>query len=316
MSSTESSAEPIISVRNLAMTYAGGKHAGGKHAGGKHAGGKHAVRGVNLDVHRGEVFGLLGPNGAGKTTTVEILEGFRKRTAGTVSVLGIDPWNAPRNWKSKVGIVLQSTGSSDEVTVAEALRLQGTYYGDPRPLAELMELVGLTDQANTRIDRLSGGQQRRLDVARGIIGRPELVFLDEPTTGFDPEARRQFWDLIRQLKHEGSTVLLTTHYLDEAEELADRIAVMVDGQIVALDTPANLGGRNANESVVTWSESDKRCSTTSPNPAKVVVELVARLGDDIADLRITRPSLEDTYLQLVRTHTETSPANQKDSELP
>jgi ABC-2 type transport system ATP-binding protein len=283
-----SSDELIISARDIAMSYPGGKK---------------AVCGVDLEVHRGEVFGLLGPNGAGKTTTVEILEGFRKRSAGNVNVLGMDPWNAPRSWKGKVGIVLQSTGSSDEVTVAEALRLQGAYYGNPRPLKELMELVGLTGQANVRIDRLSGGQQRRLDVARGIIGRPELVFLDEPTTGFDPEARRQFWDLIRSLQADGTTVLLTTHYIDEAEALADRIAVMVDGRIVALDTPANLGGRNADESIVSWTEDGQPHQLAASRPARVVADLVTRLGDDIADLTVTRPSLEDTYLELVRTHT-------------
>jgi ABC-2 type transport system ATP-binding protein len=283
-----SSDELIISARDIAMSYPGGKK---------------AVCGVDLEVHRGEVFGLLGPNGAGKTTTVEILEGFRKRSAGNVNVLGMDPWNAPRSWKGKVGIVLQSTGSSDEVTVAEALRLQGAYYGNPRPLKELMELVGLTGQANVRIDRLSGGQQRRLDVARGIIGRPELVFLDEPTTGFDPEARRQFWDLIRSLQADGTTVLLTTHYIDEAEALADRIAVMVDGRIVALDTPANLGGRNADESIVSWTEDGQPHQLAAARPARVVADLVTRLGDDIADLTVTRPSLEDTYLELVRTHT-------------
>jgi ABC-2 type transport system ATP-binding protein len=292
-----SSTEPIISVRGLSMRYGATK-------GANKAGGKHAVQGIDLDVHRGEVFGLLGPNGAGKTTTVEILEGFRKRTDGTVRVLGMDPWNAKRDWKAKVGIVLQSTGSSDEVTVTEALQLQGAYYGNPRPTAEVIELVGLTDQASVRIDRLSGGQQRRLDVARGIIGRPELVFLDEPTTGFDPEARRQFWDLIRTLQYDGTTVLLTTHYLDEAEELADRIAVMVDGRIVALDTPANLGGRNGDGAKVTWTEEGTRREQISHQPAQVVVDLVQRLGNDVADLTVTRPTLEDTYLQLVRIHTD------------
>jgi ABC-2 type transport system ATP-binding protein len=285
-----SSLDPIA-VSGLSLTYPGDVH---------------AIRSVDLSVRSGEVFALLGPNGAGKTSTVEVLEGFRNRTGGDVSVLGRDPWKAPRQWRARVGMVLQSSGTSDELSVREALELQAAYYGDARAVDDVVDLVGLGDHASVRIDRLSGGMQRRLDVGKGIIGRPELLFLDEPTTGFDPEARRQFWDLIRRLKSEGTTIVLTTHYLDEAEVLADRIAVMVAGRIVALGSPAELRGGQGDSSVVRWRENSVHGETThealSATPAAVVMELVARLGTDIAGLTISRPSLEDVYLQLVRAH--------------
>jgi ABC-2 type transport system ATP-binding protein len=204
-----------------------------------------AVDGVDLAIGTGEVFALLGPNGAGKTTTVEILEGFRHRDGGTVAVLGVDPARADRAWRARIGIVLQLASTGPELTVLEIVQHFATFYPRPRPAEEVLELTGLTAKARSRISRLSGGQVRRLDVALGIVGQPELLFLDEPTTGFDPEARRQFWELIRRLREHGTTILLTTHYLDEAEALADRIAVIAAGRIVATGDPASLGGRGA-----------------------------------------------------------------------
>jgi ABC-2 type transport system ATP-binding protein len=280
-----------IDVRGLSMTYPNGTK---------------AVRSIDLDVRVGEVFALLGPNGAGKTTTVEILEGFRRRTDGSASVLGIDPSSPTRVWRDRVGVVFQSSGTSDEVTVAELLALQASYHASPRPVDETIALVGLEEKRNIRVDRLSGGQQRRLDVARGIIGQPDLLFLDEPTTGFDPEARRQFWDLIRSLRADGTTIVLTTHYMDEAEVLADRIAVIVDGNIVATGTPANLGGRDDARSIVRWTENGVAHEQPSDRPAEVVTTLVGRIGTDIADLTISRPSLESTYLDLVHRHSAES----------
>src|SRR3954471_24097324 len=211
-----------------------------------------AVRGIDLTVTRGEVFPLLGPNGAGKTTTVEILEGHRKRTGGDVRVLGEDPGTAGRAWRARIGVVLQDADDAADLTVTEMVRHVAGFYPDPRPAAEVIDLVGLTEKKSGKIRSLSGGQRRRVDVALGIVGRPELLFLDEPTTGFDPAARRQFWDLIRALAAEGTTILLTTHYLEEAEALADRLAVLVGGQIVAEGTPATLGGRSAAAARVSW----------------------------------------------------------------
>ncbi len=284
--------DPTITVRDLTMIYPNGTV---------------ALRGVNFDVARGEVFALLGPNGAGKTSTIEILEGFRRRSSGTATVLGLDPADASRPWRDRVGIVLQTSGTSDEVNVRELLELQAAYHANPRPLDEVLGLVGLADQATTRIDRLSGGQQRRLDVGRGIIGRPDLLFLDEPTTGFDPEARRQFWELIASLRDEGTTIVLTTHYLEEAEVLADRIGVIVGGQLVATGTPAELGGRDEAPAIVGWTEDDQRCERRSHQPAAVILELTNRLGLDIENLTVTRPTLESAYLELVAHH-ETTPA--------
>ncbi|HLK01577.1 MAG TPA: ABC transporter ATP-binding protein, partial [Streptosporangiaceae bacterium] len=203
-----------------------------------------AVDGIDLEIRRGEVFALLGPNGAGKTTTVEILEGFRRRDGGEVSVLGADPGRADLAWRARIGIVLQLTSGESELTVLELVRMFAAFYPRPRDPAGTVELVGLTEKAGSRVAKLSGGQVRRLDVALGIVGRPELLFLDEPTTGFDPQARRQFWELIRTLRGDGTTIVLTTHYLDEAEALADRIAVIAAGRIVAEGTPQTLGGRD------------------------------------------------------------------------
>ena len=263
-------------------------------------GGIEAVRGLDFEVAAGEVFALLGPNGAGKTTTVEILEGFLARSAGEVRVLGIDPADATRSWRDKVGIVLQSSGTSDEVSVAEMLALQGSYHSNPLAVGDVIEMVGLTDSADMRVDRLSGGQQRRLDVARGIIGRPELLFLDEPTTGFDPEARRSFWDLIAGLRSDGTTIVLTTHYMEEAEMLADRIGVISNGEMVAIGAPSTLGGRDRAEAIVRWTENGQQHEQHSRTPAAVVTELIGRLGLDIDGLTISRPTMESAYLDLVR----------------
>ncbi len=279
--------EPAIAVHDLHMTYPKGTK---------------AVRGLSFDVWRGEVFALLGPNGAGKTSIVEILEGFRRRTSGTVQVLGTDPANATRQWRDRIGIVLQGSNTVDDATVEEILTLQSTYHSTTRPVREVIRLVGLEDKRTTRVDRLSGGQVRRLDVARGIIGRPDLLFLDEPTTGFDPEARRQFWDLIRELQNEGTTIVLTTHYLDEAAVLADRVGVVIAGRLAALDVPNAIGGADRECSVVRWRENNEPHSEESNHPAQVVLSLVERLGIEIKDLTIERPTLEEAYLQLVAKH--------------
>jgi len=272
-----------ISVRGLRKTY--GDH--------------QAVAGVDLDIARGEIFALLGPNGAGKTTTVEILEGYRRRDAGEVSVLGIDPAKADARWKSQIGIVLQSKGGDSELTVAETVRVQASYFADPRPVEEVIGLVGLTEKLKARASSLSGGQQRRLDVALGIVGRPRLLFLDEPTTGFDPEARRQFWELIRQLRELGTTMLLTTHYLDEAEALADRVGVIAAGRIVEVGVPAELGGRHLAPARVRWVENGQHREETTATPTGVIQTLSQRLGGEIPELSVLRPSLEDIYLQMI-----------------
>jgi ABC-2 type transport system ATP-binding protein len=260
-----------------------------------------AVDGIDLEITRGEVFALLGPNGAGKTTTVEILEGFRQRDRGTVAVLGHDPARGARAWRARIGIVLQLASKGPELTVTEMVRHFASFYPRPREPAEVIELVGLTAKARSRIASLSGGQTRRLDVALGIVGRPELLFLDEPTTGFDPEARRQFWELIRGLRTDGTTILLTTHYLDEAEELADRIAVIAAGRIVASGDPGSLGGRATADAQVGWNEpgAPGRTTVRTPAPTRLVTELAARFGGEIPGLTVTRPSLEDIYLDLI-----------------
>ncbi|MFI7599229.1 ABC transporter ATP-binding protein [Actinoplanes sp. NPDC049681] len=254
-----------------------------------------AVAGIDLDVAQGEVFALLGPNGAGKTTTVEILEGHRRRTAGEVRVLGEDPQRPSPGWRARIGIVLQSAADATDLTVAEIVRHVAGFYPNPRRPAEVIDLVGLGDRARARVGTLSGGQRRRLDVALGIVGRPEIVFLDEPTTGFDPEARRQFWELIRALAAEGTTILLTTHYLDEAEALADRLAVVVGGTVVAEGTPATLGGRAGAGAVVRWGASEE---VRTADPSALITRLVAE-GADLRTLTVTRPTLEDTYLSLI-----------------
>jgi ABC-2 type transport system ATP-binding protein len=258
-----------------------------------------AVDGVDLDVARGEVFALLGPNGAGKTTTVEILEGYRSRDAGEVSVLGHDPAQPTTAWRARVGIVLQSVNDLSELTVAETVRHFAGYYPHPREPDEVMATVGLDDSADKRVRALSGGQRRRLDVALGILGRPELLFLDEPTTGFDPEARRQFWSLIRSLRELGTTMLLTTHYLDEAEELADRVGVIGSGRLVEVAVPAQLGGREQAPAVVSWTEDGARRTVETSTPTALVQELAARFPGEVPDLAVARPSLEDVFLRMI-----------------
>ncbi|MGL5859668.1 MAG: ABC transporter ATP-binding protein [Phycicoccus sp.] len=268
----------------------------------KRYGARHAVDGLDLDVHLGEVFALLGPNGAGKTTTVEVLEGFRSRDGGEVSVLGTDPQGAALAWRDRIGIVLQTSGGLDLLTPREALASTARCYRRPRDVEEVLAAVGLTEKARDRIVGLSGGQRRRLDVALGIVGAPELLFLDEPTTGFDPQARRDFWGLIRSLADGGTTILLTTHYLDEAEHLADRVGVIAAGRLLALDTPAGLRG-GASEATLTWQDGGERRSTRTATPTADVVQLAARFpGGEVPGLTVTRPSLEDTYLALIAPH--------------
>ncbi|MET8279470.1 ABC transporter ATP-binding protein [Micromonospora sp. NPDC005174] len=259
-----------------------------------------AVAGVDLDVHRGEVFALLGPNGAGKTTTVEILEGYRHRDAGEVAVLGADPARPDAGWRSRVGIVLQGTGEFDELTVAEVVRHFSGFYPDADDPAKVIERVGLAAKAKARTHTLSGGQKRRLDVALGIIGRPELLFLDEPTTGFDPEARREFWELIRDLAAAGTTILLTTHYLDEAETLADRVGVIAGGRLVEVAAPNRLGNRQESLATVSWRTPEGvRESAQSATPTAFVADLAARYGGEVPGLTVTRPTLEDVYLTMI-----------------
>ena len=259
-----------------------------------------AVDGVDLEVATGEVVALLGPNGAGKTTTVEILEGYRARDAGEVTVLGTDPAEATLAWRARVGIVLQSVNDLSELTVRETVRHFAGYYPSPRDPDEVVETVGLTGSADQRARLLSGGQRRRLDVALGILGRPELLFLDEPTTGFDPAARRIFWRLIEDLAAEGTTILLTTHYLEEAERLAQRVAVMAGGRFLDVAPPASLGGREQELATVSWTGPDGvRCSTTSAEPTRTVTELAGRFGGEVPGLTVTRPTLEETYLRMV-----------------
>lgn len=262
----------------------------------------HAVRGVDLTIEQGEIFSILGPNGAGKTTTVEILEGFRVRDAGSVSVLGFDPntkGHQSREWRNRIGIVLQSSSDAGDLTVFETINHFSGYYSNPRDVEEVIHSVGLKEKERALIRNLSGGQRRRLDVALGIIGNPELIFLDEPTTGFDPEARRAFWSLIKQLRDDGATILLTTHYLDEAEALADRVAVINKGVIVEISTPAELGGRATSQATVQWRDGDQIKSEKSDNPTALVGSLSARFNGDVPELIVTRPSLEDIYLDMI-----------------
>jgi ABC-2 type transport system ATP-binding protein len=263
-----------------------------------------AVDGVDLDVVRGEVLALLGPNGAGKTTTTEILEGYRHRDAGDVSVLGVDPAHATGAWRSRIGIVLQSAADLGDLTVVESVSHFAGYYPSPRDVDDVITSVGLAEKRSTKGADLSGGQRRRLDVALGIIGRPELLFLDEPTTGFDPEARRGFWELIRSLKGEGTTIMLTTHYLEEAEVLADRVAVIARGRVIACDVPSRLGGRDESLATVSWREGDTVHRLETQQPTHEVAALSARLGGEIPGLAIHRPSLEDIYLDLIGDDSE------------
>lgn len=277
------SGEPAIRVSGLVKAY----------------GPLRAVDGVDLVVEQGQCVALLGPNGAGKTTTTEILEGYRRRDSGDVRVLGVDPGRASRAWRSRIGIVLQQVGDLGDLTVLEALRHFAGYYPHPRSVDEVLDQVGLGAKAGSRVRTLSGGQRRRLDVGLGIVGRPELLFLDEPTTGFDPEARREFWDLVRSLRAEGVTILLTTHYLEEAEALADMVGVINRGRVVAFDPPGELGGRHTGQARVAWTEDGVRHHVDTTTPTSVVVELAARVGGEVRDLAVSRPSLEDMYLSLV-----------------
>ncbi|MFC0005530.1 ABC transporter ATP-binding protein [Micromonospora siamensis] len=256
------------------------------------------VCGIDLTVERGEAFALLGPNGAGKTTMVEILEGHRRRDAGDVRVLGEDPSAAGRAWRARVGIVLQDADDAADLTVREMVRHIAGFYPDPRPADEVIELVGLVQKRDSKIRALSGGQRRRVDVALGLVGRPDLLFLDEPTTGFDPQARRQFWELVGALAAEGTTILLTTHYLEEAEALADRLAVLAGGRILAEGAPATLGGRLTAGATVSWRENGEPRAEKVADPTELVRRLVAE-GNDLSSLTITRPTLEDVYLTLI-----------------
>ncbi|MGI9824170.1 ABC transporter ATP-binding protein [Agromyces sp. Marseille-Q5079] len=265
-------------------------------------GGVAAVDGIDLDIRHGETFALLGPNGAGKSTTVEILEGYRSRTAGEVSVLGVDPAHGGLDWKSRIGIVLQTGGETGLLTVREVLRHFAGLYPNPRRVDDVIAAVGLEAKANTRVAKLSGGQQRRVDVALGIVGRPELLFLDEPTTGFDPEARQQFWELIRSLKAEGTTILLTTHYLDEAARLADRAGVIAAGRLLDVGGIDEIGGAEARVPFVRWNDAAGRPhEVRTHEPGRVVASVVAAIGAEPQGLEVIRPTLEDVYLGLVRS---------------
>jgi len=265
-----------------------------------------AVRGIDFEVQRGEVFGLLGPNGAGKTTTVEILEGYRKRDGGEVQVLGTDPAVARGEWRERIGVVLQSSAMYETLTVTEMLRLFAGYYREPRPVDEVVELVGLQEKRDERVRRLSGGQRRRLDLGLALVGDPELIFLDEPTTGFDPRARRNAWDTIRGLRGLGKTILLTTHYLDEAERLADRVAVLAQGRIVASGTPAELtGAEPATE--IRYRENGREVVLETDEPTRVLHDLTGRAlaeSRELEGLVVRRPSLEEVYLTLTEEEQE------------
>jgi ABC-2 type transport system ATP-binding protein len=265
-----------------------------------------AVRGIDFHVERGEVFGLLGPNGAGKTTTVEILEGYRKRDGGEVEVLGTDPALARGDWRERIGVVLQSSAMYETLTVTEMLRLFAGYYREPRPVGEVVELVGLQEKRDDRVRRLSGGQRRRLDLGLALIGDPELIFLDEPTTGFDPRARRRAWETIRGLRSLGKTILLTTHYLDEAEQLADRVAVLAQGRIVASGTPAELTGA-VPATEIRYRENGREIVLETDEPTRILHELTARAlaeSRELEGLQVRRPSLEEVYLSLTDEEAE------------
>jgi ABC-2 type transport system ATP-binding protein len=281
--------DSVVSVRDLRKNY----------------GSFGALNGVSFDIQRGETFALLGPNGAGKSTTIEILEGYRDRTSGEASVLGVDPQHGGIPWKARLGIVLQDTGESGDVTVQEQLSHFARYYPNPRSVDEVIAWVGLEQKAKTLIRKLSGGQRRRVDVALGIIGRPELLFLDEPTTGFDPEARRNFWGLIDQLKREGATILLTTHYLDEAAHLSDRAGVIAGGKLIDIGRINEIGGADARIPIVRWTDASGQQQQRTNDPGAVVADLVKRIGEP-KDLEVVRPSLEDVYLDLVREYDKES----------
>jgi ABC-2 type transport system ATP-binding protein len=267
----------------------------------KSYGSHEAVRGIDFEIGAGEVFGLLGPNGAGKTTTIEILEGYRDRDAGDVEVLGEDPAHAPKEWRERLGVVLQSSSLYPNLTVGESLEVFGGYYSSPRDAAEIIDIVGLTDKADARCRTLSGGQKRRLDLGLALVGNPELVFLDEPTTGFDPGARRAAWETIRNLRSLGTTILLTTHYLDEAEQLADRVAVLRDGVIVREGTPAQLTGGAAVETEIRYRRDGETVVEHTAEPTRRLHELTEAAlaaGGELEGLEVKRPTLEDVYLEL------------------
>jgi len=300
-----SCSDPVISVRGLRKRY--GDH--------------EAVRGIDLEIQRGEIFAFLGPNGAGKTTTVEILEGFRRASDGDIQVLSADPWKAPSAWRARIGIVLQESAAEPGLTVRECLNLYAGYYPAPRSVDETLALADLAEQADERATALSGGQRRRLDVALALVGDPELIFLDEPTTGFDPSARRAAWQVIEGLKELGKTIFLTTHYMEEAERLADRIAVIAAGEIIAQGTPQTLGGRQLAAAQITFALPDGTvvadlpaalAQRAAPQPGdrillpsdSVTADLhelsgwaLAR-GIELDDLEVRRPTLEDVYLKL------------------
>jgi ABC-2 type transport system ATP-binding protein len=277
--------EPVISISGLRKSY----------------GETEAVRGIDLEVMPGEVFAFLGPNGAGKTTTVEILEGYRKRSGGEVAVLGEDPQRAGREWRERIGIVLQSGRLDPYLTVRESLGLYAGYFRAPRPIEEVIALVGLEGKAGERASKLSGGQQRRLDVGMALVGDPELLFLDEPTTGFDPSARRQAWDVIAGLRDLGKTVFLTTHYMDEAQRLADRVTIIAGGEIVARGTPEDLGDRESQPATIHYRAAGEEVRVETTTLVKTLHELTGAAlerGEDIEGLEVTRPTLEDVYLEL------------------
>ena len=277
---------PAIEIRGLVKKY----------------GSKAAVAGIDLQVENGEIFALLGPNGAGKTTTVEILEGYRNATSGEVRVLGFDPatkGDSGQKWRNRIGIVLQSTSDAADLSVLETISHFANYYEKPRDVNQVISEVGLEEKINAKVRELSGGQRRRLDVALGIIGSPELIFLDEPTTGFDPEARRSFWELIKLLKSEGSTILLTTHYLDEAQALADRVGVINNGKIIEIATPQTLGGRNNAPAKVCWLEDGVSKEILSKDPTAEVAKLSQRFNGQIPELEVLRPNLEEIYLKMI-----------------
>ena len=274
----------------------------------KRYGKRTVANGVSINVKQGEIVGLLGPNGAGKTTTVEILQGLRRPGSGTVSVLGEDPGHASRTWRARIGVVSQTSADFKDLTVTEAVSHIARFFARPADIAETIDRVGLSDDARTRVSRLSGGRRRRLDVALAIIGRPELLFLDEPTTGFDPEARHVFWDLVKDLRTDGTSVLLTTHYLDEAAQLADEVAIILGGRVIEYGTPEALARQAGSERTVSWIEDGVERTEYTATPTAVVRGLMGRLtGPDgeVPGLQVHTPSLEDHYLELVSRHHST-----------
>ena len=279
-----------ISVRDLRKSY----------------GTEEALRGISFEINEGEVFGLLGPNGAGKTTTIEILEGYRTRNAGDVDVLGFDPERAGSAFRERIGVVLQHSQLWPNLTVAETHRMFAGYYEHPRDVHEVITLVGLDEKRDARVKTLSGGQKRRLDLGVALVGNPDLVFLDEPTTGFDPAARRAAWEMIRSLRSLGKTILLTTHYLDEAEQLADRLAVLREGEIIREGTPAELTG-GSTETEIRYRKDGREVVVHTTEPTRLLQQLTAEAlaeGRELEGLSVRRPTLEDVYLSLTAAHEE------------